>query len=220
MQDTIAENLTTLKNKIGNATLIAVSKRKSADDIRAAIQAGQHDFGENNAKEFLLKYQELMPHNIKWHFIGHLQGNKAKDVVGKAALIHSVGSLKLAHRIDRLAGENQITQDCLVQVNISAEEQKSGCLPDELPSFFKSLNELSHINILGLMMIGTATEDKNLMKSEFATLRKLKEDINAKNIYKTSLTELSMGMSGSIEIALEEGATMIRIGTDIFGKRD
>lgn len=203
-------------------TLVAVSKTKSVDLIREALCAGQKDFGENYVQEFFVKHQELseVNTNIQWHFIGHLQRNKVKDVVGKAHLIHTLDRISLAQAIDKQAAAKNLIQDCLIEVKVSSEASKLGCPENDLFAFMQNLNALKHVRVLGLMTIGSLTDDTNLTKSEFSRLCELRDEINLKSLYKNKLTELSMGMSHDFELAIACGATLIRIGTDIFGKRE
>jgi PLP dependent protein len=199
--------------------LIAVCKRKPVSDILLAMDCNQKDFAENYVQEWLLKYETLKDKDIHWHYIGGLQRNKVKDVIGKAHLIHTLDSLKLAQAIDRLCMEKGIQQKCLIQVNVSEETQKSGILPADLFDFIKELKPLKAIEVKGLMMIGTHTQDETLKEKEFCKLRDLQTSINEQELYRQPLTELSMGMSDSYAAAIAAGATMIRIGTEIFGER-
>lgn len=226
----IAANLSTLKRELQAAAiaagrdpasvkLIAVSKTKSVADIRAAYEAGQAAFGENYAQEFRDKRAELAALPIEWHFIGHLQSNKAKDVVGKASLIHTIDRLSLAETVNKLAAKQNILQNALIEVKLGAEESKSGCAPKEIPEFLERLAKLSSVRILGFMTVGTLTDDESVTRAEFKRLRELLEDVNAKCVYPAPLCELSMGMSGDFAVAIAEGATIVRVGTRIFGAR-
>lgn len=223
----IAENLTALRNRIADickknnrnpnsVRLIAVSKNFGVDDIKLAILAGQYDFGENRAQELLSKFDAL-GNQVVWHFIGHLQRNKVKYAVRAADYIHSVDSLSLAEEIQKQAQKFGKIQKVLVQVKTSEEETKHGLTSEE--EVRKVLDYCVHsanINLLGLMTISPLTDDKNLIRKSFAYLRNLKERLNSEGL---NLTELSMGMTNDYEIAIEEGATMLRIGTAIFGER-
>lgn len=199
--------------------IIAVSKKKPSSDILTAYRLGQNDFAENYIQDFVAKSDQLKGHHINWHFVGHIQRNKAKKLVGRAQLIHTLDRMSLAQTLDKLCAGKNIQQDCLVQVKISKEENKQGCSVSNLFSLIHELNNLKNINIKGLMTIGTLTNDLRQTRSEFRTIRELKDKINKDNIYKAPLTELSMGMSSDYTIAIEEGATMVRIGTEIFGER-
>lgn len=224
-------NLKTLHQKISEATLrcgrdpktirlIAVSKTKPVEDILIALKAGQSDFGENYVQEFEKKYLSLEMQAIRWHFIGHLQSNKAKDIVGRAHLIHTLDRMSLAEKIEKLCDEKAFVQKCLVEVKLAREESKSGCPESELFNFVKKLAAFEHIDVLGLMTVGTNTMDKEITRAEFEKLRDLCNAINEKKIYRHALTELSMGMSGDFDSAIAEGATYLRIGTQIFGERN
>ncbi len=221
---------TSHKRDVNSVRLIAVSKTKPVQAILEALDAGQIDFGENYVQEFCEKFDLLAdtpPHRAGdpparpyWHFIGNLQRNKVKDIVGKVGLIHTVDDLKLAQQIDKIASEKKIVQDCLIQVKLAGEITKSGCSVEGLDDLIKGTNALSHIKIRGLMTIGTLTDDKDCTRQEYETLKNLRDDLNTKSLYKEPLVELSMGMSHDFEIAIACGATMIRVGTDIFGKRE
>ncbi|EKD50221.1 MAG: hypothetical protein ACD_62C00608G0011 [uncultured bacterium] len=200
-------------------TLIAVSKKQTVDDISEAYSFGQCDFGESYAQELVNKAHLLSQPRIKWHFIGHLQRNKAKQVVGLASLIHTVDRLPLAETINKLAEDKGIMQDCLVQVKLAEEESKTGCEPHEVKGLLGDLNRLKNIRIKGLMLIGTWTTDLRTSQKEFIALRELRNALNKHNAYKEPLEFLSMGMSGDFELAIAHGATHIRVGTSIFGSR-
>lgn len=226
----IAENIKTLRDEIHSLAiasgrrpeevlLIAVSKTKPASDILTALQAGQIDFGENYAQEFHKKNNSLLSHPMSWHFIGHLQSNKAKYVVGKSALIHTVDRLSLAKEIQRLCEAKQIMQDVLIEVKLATENTKAGCAPADLKPLLIQIATLSRVRVKGLMTVGSLTRNPTKTREEFRQLRILLEEINAKKIYPTPLTELSMGMSSDYGIAIAEGATLVRIGSRIFGNR-
>ncbi|MBF0105495.1 MAG: YggS family pyridoxal phosphate-dependent enzyme [Deltaproteobacteria bacterium] len=231
MTHPIADNLTRIRKKMADAArragrapqaikLIAVTKKKSPAEILMAVQHAQYDFAESYIQDFAIKHNELAGNNINWHFIGHIQRNKAKKIVGQVCLIHSLDRMTLASEINKLSAEKRLVQDCLVQVKIADEESKSGCAIADLFSFVHALGSLSHINIKGLMTIGSLTEDLTQTRSEFRAMKTLCEKINKDHIYKSPLTELSMGMSSDYTVAIEEGATLIRVGTDLFGERD
>ncbi len=230
MTESIANNLESINGNISKyakeakrnpeeITLIAVSKKKPIELINQAFNSGHTHFGENYVQELVVKINEMNNPQIKWHFIGHLQRNKAKELVGRVHLIHTVDSMRLAETINRLASEKNIIQDCLIQVKLSSEETKHGCDPKDLPDLLQALNTKQNINIRGLMLIGTWTEDKALSQSEFRQMKGLLDKINQAKLYHKPLTELSMGMSHDYNTAIAEGATMIRIGTQIFGER-
>lgn len=230
MPTNIAFNLKNLHQKISDAALrssrnlktihlIAVSKTKPVEDILIALKDGQNDFGENYVQEFEKKYLSLEMQAIRWHFIGHLQSNKAKDIIGRAHLIHTLDRLSLAEKIEKLCGEKSFVQKCLIEVKLSEEETKSGCPESQLFDFVKKTAAFEHIDVLGLMTIGTNTTDKEITRTEFKKLRQWRDALNEKKAYRHDLTELSMGMSSDFDIAIAEGATLLRIGTQIFGER-
>lgn len=199
--------------------VIAVSKTHRPEKIEAALNAGIELFGENYVQELTAKYEYLSNKGLKpkWHFIGHLQTNKVKYIVPFIDVIHTVDSIKLANEIEKWADKNNRIIDILVQVNTSGEDSKYGCEPEETEVLVKSILLLKHMRIKGLMTIGTFSDDETVIRSEFQLLRNLMLEIN-KNL-SIELTELSMGMTHDYEIAIEEGATYLRIGTAIFGAR-
>ena len=229
----ISDNLTAITRRINeiaagcgraadSISLIAVSKTRSADEVRQAIDAGQRDFGENTIQDALTKIAELKGTAVRWHFIGHLQSKKARQVPGNFHWVHSIDSVKLARKLsDAMAGaEAEENINCLVQVNVSGEASKSGLVKTEVLSFIDELLrlDLPHISWRGLMTIGVQGDDYQT-RSAFAELRQLLNQCQ----YEFGLAnfdQLSMGMSNDYAIAIEEGATMVRIGTAIFGARD
>ena len=219
----IKDNIISYNNKIkGNARLIAVSKTKPVEDLQQAYEAGQRLFGENKALEMRDKY-EVLPKDIKWHFIGHLQTNKVKYIAPFVELIHSVDSLHLLQQINKEAIKNNRIIDCLLQIDIAHEETKFGLEEAEADELLSSeeFAQLKNVRICGLMGIGSITDDKNKTKKEFNNLKKYFDE--TKNNFfnsKSYFCELSMGMSEDFEIALEEGSTLVRIGSSIFGARD
>ena len=202
-------------------TLIAVGKTKPASMIREAYDLGIRDFGENKVQELTAKYEEL-PKDIRWHMIGHLQSNKVKYIVDKVALIHSVDSLKLAKVIEKEAAKKGVEHiDILLEVNVSGEESKFGMTPDELLEQIDEFLALERVRVLGLMTIAPFTEDPEESRPHFRRLRQLSVDIQQQNRHNNiDVARLSMGMSGDFRIAIEEGASYVRIGTMIFGERD
>ena len=197
--------------------LIAVSKNFGVEEINAAMAEGQADFGENKAQELDKKY-EILGDKVHWHFIGHLQRNKVRFVIKAADYIHSVDSLSLASEINKLAGKINKVQKVLLQVKTSEEETKFGVQEEsEIHDLAHYCMDFPNIKLAGLMTIAPLTDDRNLIRKSFAYLRKLKEELNAEDF---NLSELSMGMTSDYEIAIEEGATMLRIGSAIFGQRD
>jgi len=197
--------------------LLAVSKLHGAQDILALFQAGQPMFGENYVQEALGK-MALLPAEVSWHFIGHLQTNKVKSVVGRFALVHGVDSLKLARSLQGQAAAQGVVQDVLVQVNLAGETQKSGILEAELPVLAEFLAASPSLRWQGLMLMPPFFDDPDRARPYFARLRELAETLRAS--FGLPLPELSMGMTGDFEAAIEEGATLVRIGTRIFGERD
>ena len=201
-----------------DVTLIAVTKTHGPDVINKAIDAGVTDIGENKVQEILEKYDYVKP--VKWHLIGHLQSNKVKYIIDKVSMIHSVDSVKLLSEIERQAEKQGVESiDCLIQINISGEESKSGIQPEELPGMLEYCQNLSHVKIKGLMTIAPFTETAESNREYFRQLRELAVDITNKNIDNVDMEVLSMGMSGDFQVAIEEGATMVRVGTSIFGER-
>ena len=226
----IAENIELVRERIKAAclrsrrdpkevTLIAVSKTKPASMIEEASLTGIRDFGENKVQEIMDKYPQL-PSDIRWHMIGHLQRNKVKYIVDKVALIHSVDSLRLAETIENEAAKHNVTVPILIEVNVAQEESKFGLKTEEVLSLVESVAALPHINIKGLMTIAPYVEDPEENRGIFRQLKKLSVDIAAKNINNVNMSVLSMGMTGDYQVAVQEGATMVRVGTGIFGERD
>jgi PLP dependent protein len=202
----------------GSVTLIAVSKKMPADDIRVAIAAGQHDFGENYAQELRDKRAELYGEDIRWHYIGPLQSNKVRYVAGHTALLHTIDSVELLQETDRRTPEGQ-TQDCLVQVNVGGEAQKRGIAPSELAQLLDAFATVNKLRCVGLMTIPPMGEDAERVRPIFAELRGLLEREAKVSRQQVALSVLSMGMSQDLEVAIAEGATMVRIGTAVFGER-
>ena len=203
----------------GEVTLISVSKTKPVSMLQEAYDAGSRDFGENKVQEIMDKYPQL-PSDIRWHMIGHLQRNKVKYIVDKVALIHSVDSLRLAETIENEAAKHNVTVPILIEVNVAQEESKFGLKTEEVLSLVESVAALPHINIKGLMTIAPYVEDPEENRWIFRQLKKLSVDIAAKNINNVNMSVLSMGMTGDYQVAVQEGATMVRVGTGIFGERD
>lgn len=219
----IADNISNLKKEIGDREikLIAVSKTKPAEVLLEAYNAGQRVFGENNVQE-LVEKQEQLPKDIEWHLIGHLQTNKVKYIASFISLIHSVDSLKLLQEIDKQAAKNKRVIDCLLQIYIADEETKFGLGFDEAIELLRSeeFASLQHVRIVGLMGIATNTENPKQLKEEFYELHTFFDGIKLSYFRKQeSFKELSIGMSADYKIALEEGSTMIRVGSLIFGQR-
>ncbi len=225
----IRENLDTVQNHIASAaskagrkaeevTLIAVSKTKPVSMIEEAYACGCRDFGENKVQELCEKY-EVLPKDIRWHMIGHLQRNKVKYVVDKAYLIHSVDSLRLAEEIRKEAEKKQVHVNILIEVNMAGEESKFGVSPDEVENLVREVAKFPNIHIQGLMTIAPVVEKPEDNAVHFANLRQLSVDIKEKNIDNVNMNVLSMGMTGDYEQAVKDGATCVRVGTGIFGER-
>lgn len=200
-------------------TLIAVSKTKPVELIRELMGIGVVHYGENKAQELVSKTEEITE-PLNWHFIGHLQRNKVKYVVGRACLIHSVSSLRLAEEIQKEAEKQQLTVPVLIEVNIAEEETKLGISEEEVLSLVQEAAKLPNLEIKGLMAIAPPVDDAEENRKYFRELKRLKEDIMAMKLPRVPMTELSMGMTGDFEVAIEEGATMVRVGTAIFGERE
>lgn len=219
----IKNNLEQILQSLPKAcTLVAVSKTQPPDLVLQAYEAGQRVFGENKVQEMVAKY-EVLPKDIQWHLIGHLQSNKVKYIAPFVHLIHSVDSFKLLQEIDKQASKNNRTISCLLQMHIAQEETKFGFSAEEIEAFLQSaeLPLLSSIRVIGLMGMASFTDNKQQIHEEFKTLKKLfdtlKESALPTNV---SMTELSMGMSSDYAIAIEEGSTMVRVGSAIFGTRN
>lgn len=215
----IKENLLKIKASLpGHVTLVAVSKTKSKEEIMEAYSSGQRIFGENKVQEMTAKWSEL-PKDIEWHMIGHVQSNKVRYMAPYVHLIHGVDSLKLLKEVNKQAQKNDRVISCLLQMHIAEEATKFGFNTEELEGLMKSgeFDLLPHIKIVGLMGMATFTEDKDQVRKEFKSLSsdylRFKKTLPSMNI-------LSMGMSGDYQIAIEEGSTMVRIGSSIFGVRN
>jgi hypothetical protein len=200
--------------------LIAVSKTMPAEIVKEAIEAGVTDLGENYIQEARDKVSALATSDVNWHYIGHLQSNKAKYAVRLFDLIHSVDSLKLARELNKYAQKNDKIQSILVQVNVAREDTKSGIYVENTIELLKNISQLENISVSGLMTMPPFFNAPEKVRPFFAALRKLRDEIRAEGIPNIAMQELSMGMTGDFEAAIEEGATMVRIGTAIFGERD
>ncbi len=200
-------------------TLIAVSKTKPLSDIEELISIGVKDFGENKVQELCDKYEHVSQ-PVHFHQIGHLQTNKVKYVVDKATLIHSVDSLKLAKEIEKEAGKKNIISQILIEVNVAQEESKFGFQVEEVIPFLEQIREFSHLHVNGLMTIAPFVENPEENRKYFRALKQLSLDIICKNIDNIDMNVLSMGMTNDYKVAIEEGATMVRVGTAIFGHRN
>ncbi|MGJ3235863.1 YggS family pyridoxal phosphate-dependent enzyme [Marivirga sp.] len=218
----IAENLSAVKNSLGNCQLVAVSKTKPNEDLMEAYEAGQRALGENKVQELTDK-AETLPKDIEWHMIGHLQRNKVKYIAPFVHLIHSVDSVRLLKEINKQGKKIDRVIPVLLQIHIAEEENKYGLDEQELHELLSSeaFKEMNHVEVKGLMGMATFTDDQDKIRREFKSLKKLFDKTSAQyNDEKLKLKELSMGMSGDYEIAIEEGSTMVRIGSKIFGERN
>ena len=225
----ISENIENIRKNIDAACkrsgrdpkdvlLLAVSKTVDVDRIKVAVDCGLNSLGENRVQEIMEKY-EPMGENVKWHLIGHLQTNKVKYIIDKVELIHSVESIKLAEEINKQAKKHNLVMDVLVEVNMADEESKFGVKPEETESFIRELALMDNIRVRGLMTVAPAVENEEENRKYFRQMKQLLVDINSKKIDNVNMTELSMGMTGDYEVAIEEGATIVRIGTGVFGAR-
>jgi len=226
---TIADNLKTVLERIGSAALkagrisdsvrlVAVSKTKASDLVNEAAKAGQRLFGENYVQELVAKAKDVTE-KVEWHFIGHLQSNKVRQIAGLVTMVHSVDRLSLAEEIDRQWGKLGLACDVLIEVNIAGEETKSGTSAEELLELVRRVSLLTNIRVKGLMTMPPVFDDPEAARPYFRKLRLMAEDISAEGVPGVDMRELSMGMSGDFETAIEEGATLVRVGTAIFGER-
>ncbi len=203
-------------------TLVVVSKGFGIDRIKEAIDAGVTIFGENKVQELLPKIEAVghgMPMPVIWHFIGHLQGNKVKYITGEVDLIHSIDSLKLAEEVNYRAEKKGIVQNILLEINVSGEKSKFGIRPDGTADIVTGVSRLSNVALKGLMTIAPYSEDPEESRPHFRKLRELRDEIIMNSPPSDNFTELSMGMSNDFEVAIEEGATLVRVGSAIFGER-
>lgn len=227
----ISENMRTVERQIetacaesgrqsGDVTLIAVSKTKPVEALQEAYAAGARDFGENKVQELLDKIPQL-PKDIRWHMIGHLQRNKVKYIIDKVYLIHSVDSFRLAAEISKEAVKRNLTVNIMIEVNVAGEESKFGVTVEETEQLVEKIAKLPGICIKGLMTIAPFVENSEENREYFSKLKSLSVDIMTKNIDNRIMgDDLSMGMTGDYKVAVEEGATYVRVGTGIFGERD
>lgn len=225
----VRENMEDVKERIrvacgragrpqSDVTLIAVSKTKPLEFVREAYEAGARDFGENKVQD-LLDRIDALPSDIRWHMIGHLQRNKVKYIIGKVAMIHSVDSLRLAEEISRESLKRQVETDILIEVNVAGEESKFGVSVEEAPRLAEEISRMPAVHVRGLMTIAPFVENAEENRQYFRKLKQLSVDIERKNIDNVNMTALSMGMTGDYSVAIEEGATCVRVGTGIFGER-
>ncbi|MDR9414661.1 MAG: YggS family pyridoxal phosphate-dependent enzyme [Gracilimonas sp.] len=227
----ISKNLRTIQQRIekaanasgrdpGAISLVAVSKTKPVDDILTAVSAGQLHFGENRMKELEDKMAEIRNPEVGWHFIGNLQTNKIKYIADRVNWIHSVEKAKYLKEIEKRAKKADRVINALIQVNISNEKQKGGCKPEDLAGILESAKGYKHVHVRGLMGMATFTDDPEEVRPEFKLLKDLFDSHQKYNGDSVQLEHLSMGMTNDMEVAIEEGSTMIRIGSAIFGERN
>lgn len=227
----ILENISQIEQRIASAAekcgrnpsdirLIAVTKTKPIEDLKAAAKCGMRHFGENRPQELAAKYPEFTDYGINWHLIGQLQKNKVKYIIDKTALIHSVDSFSLAEEINKRAAKINKIQDILIQINISGEESKSGVTPDDAEALCREISGLENVRIKGLMTISVRGLDYDGNVKIFKALAELSDKLKKLGIENAQFDELSMGMTNDFEAAIEAGSTMVRVGTAIFGARD
>lgn len=226
----IADNIRNVQDKIAQTAadypefaasdvkLVAVTKTLGTDKIKAAVDYGIRDLGENRVQEILEKYP-LFPADVRWHLIGHLQTNKVKYIADKVYMIHSLDSIRLAEEIEKRAAAIGRVIPCLVQVNIADEDTKFGLKQEDAEDFIREMHHFPHIAVEGLMTIGPHVAEEDTIRNVFGELRHLKEKLNNLALPAVKMRELSMGMSGDYPLAVREGATMVRVGTTIFGSR-
>ncbi len=200
-------------------TLIAVSKTKPLENIEELIEIGVEDFGENKVQELCDKYEHVSQ-PVRFHLIGHLQTNKVKYIVDKACLIHSVDSLKLAQTMQKEAAKRQVIAQILIEVNVAEEDSKFGLHTEDVIPFIQEISTMPNLHVNGLMTIAPFVDDPEDNRKYFRTLKQLSLDITSKNIDNIDMNVLSMGMTNDYKVAIEEGATMVRVGTAIFGARN
>jgi pyridoxal phosphate enzyme (YggS family) len=228
--DALAARLDDVRSRIADASrrarrghasvrLVAVSKTFPAGAVRAAAAAGQVDFGENKLQEALTKIGDTADLRLRWHLLGHLQSNKARKAGACVDVIHSVDTASLLPLIDRGAREAGRSVEALVQVDLAGEVTKFGCRPEEVRPIFEAGARLTNVRVIGLMLLPPATPNPDGARPYFSALRRLRDDLLAAGVPESSLRELSMGMSHDFEVAVEEGATIVRVGTAIFGSR-
>jgi len=216
----IKDNLLEIRSKLpSTVTLVAVSKFKPNEDILEAYRAGQRDFGENRPQEMMKKISEL-PSDIRWHFIGHLQTNKIKMIIEHSHLIHSVDSERLFDELQKEAAKRELVKDILLQLYIAKEDSKQGLSEEELRSILNKRNQYPNLRICGLMGMASFVDDMAIVRSEFGALKQLFEELKSTLfVGEPHFSVISMGMSGDYNIAIEEGSTLVRVGSTIFGDR-
>ena len=219
VEKNIDEVCSTKNIKREDVHLIAVSKTKPVEMLQEIYEEGCRDFGENKVQELVDKY-EIMPKDIRWHMIGHLQRNKVKYIVDKVYMIHSVDSLRLAETIEKEAVKKNCEVNILIEINMAREESKYGVFPEDLEGLLKEISRLPHVHVKGLMTVAPNVKNPEENRTVFSEMKKLSVDIAQKNIDNITMNILSMGMTNDYKIAIEEGAHFVRVGTAIFGKRN
>lgn len=219
VQAKIAAACERANRKPEDVLLVAVSKTKPLSDVEELIKCNQQDFGENKVQELVDKYENVST-SVNWHLIGHLQTNKVKYIVDKACLIHSVDSVHLAKEIEKEAAKKGVIAKILIQVNIAKEDTKFGISEEDIYDLIDEIKNFEHIQIEGLMTIAPFVENPEKNRVHFRNLHQLSLDIKSKNIDNVNMNVLSMGMTNDYEVAIEEGATIVRVGTGIFGARN
>jgi hypothetical protein len=219
VRDRIAKAAIRVRRDPSSVRLIAVSKTFDADHVLAAAEGGQLDFGENKVQEALAKMAATSSLSLRWHLIGHLQSNKARKAAEHFAVIHSVDSVSLLSKLDEGARAAQRILDLLVQVDLAGETTKYGASPEQVPAIMSAARECRAVRVTGLMTLPPAVDDPQAARPYFAALRQLRDDLAKHGTDEVMLRELSMGMSHDFEVAIEEGATQVRVGSAIFGER-
>jgi pyridoxal phosphate enzyme (YggS family) len=214
----IADNVVSVQKNIpSNVTLIAVSKTKSIEEMKEVYSTGIRDFGENKVQELTFKIDEFYD-DVRWHFIGHLQRNKVKYIVGKVSLIHTLDSIRLLQEIDKQYGTNGLTADVLIEINIGREESKSGIYVEQLDEIIEACEKCSNVKVKGLMAIIPKGSEVQC-REYFSKMKKLWDELSQRNFRNIEMKYLSMGMTGDYKIAISEGSNMVRVGEGIFGER-
>lgn len=216
----IAENVININHTIPSGVkLIAVSKTKPLEDMEEAYQCGIRDFGENKVQELMYKIEHFNKKDVIWHFIGHLQRNKVKYIVGKVDLIHSLDSIKLLEEIEKQYARKGLKAHVLIEINIGREENKSGIFKEHLEELLNAIEDCNYVNVEGLMTI-IPIGDENSCRTYFKEVKNIFDNLSKRSFKNVKMKYLSMGMTGDYKIAIEEGSNMVRIGQGIFGKRD
>ncbi|GAA3569303.1 YggS family pyridoxal phosphate-dependent enzyme [Snuella lapsa] len=218
----IKQNLQDIKVSLPeHVTLVAVSKTKPINDLMEAYKAGQRVFGENKIQEMVQKH-DVMPKDVEWHMIGHVQRNKVKYMASFVRLIHGVDNLKLLQEVNKQARKHDRSINCLLQIKIASEDSKFGMSPEDAAALLQSenLRELKNIKVIGLMGMATFTEDMSQIKNEFSYLKETFDKLQQFSSFNCQLSTLSMGMSGDYQLAIDCGSTMVRVGSSIFGARN